>query len=127
MNGIVPVLKDETAQQPVPTVWRESIFLVVKAFAEGDYRLDRRISGVAPIPQQKAEQIARNVKGYGATLTELPEESWNSSVCQWMKGYWEVLVDLFTVEEGRSDLVLSVHVVESDSSFRFEVQSVYVP
>jgi hypothetical protein len=44
-----------------------------------------------------------------------------------MRGYWDVLVDLFTVEEGASDLVLAVGVYEKGSAYIFEVQSVHVP
>lgn len=127
MSAVIPVLKDETAQQPVPTAWRETIYLIVKAFVEGNYRPDLHIEGVHRIPEQIAQRIAQSIGSYGAVLKELPVESWDSSVCQWMRGYWDVLIDLFTVEEGRSDLVLSLRVTENGSTFGFEVQSVYVP
>lgn len=38
-----------------------------------------------------------------------------------------VLVDLYTVEEGASDLVLAMRVYEKRSAFEFEILSVYVP
>jgi len=44
-----------------------------------------------------------------------------------MGGYWDALVDLFTEEEGRSDLVLSLHVREGGGEYLFEVMSVHVP
>lgn len=71
--------------------------------------------------------MARNVDAYGARLASLPEEAWNTSVCQWMVGYWDVLVDLFTIDEGLSDLVLAVRVYEDGVGYSFKIQSVYVP
>lgn len=50
-----------------------------------------------------------------------------SSVSQWMGTHWEVLVDLWTIESGRSDLVLTVFVLETTDGFRFEIDSVHVP
>jgi len=40
---------------------------------------------------------------------------------------WQVLVDLWTQEEGRSDLALHLHVAESAGGYRFAVHLVYVP
>jgi hypothetical protein len=64
---------------------------------------------------------------YGETLVELPRETWESSVAQWMGAHWDVLVDLWTEGEGRRDLVLDARVHETESGFRFEVRLVYVP
>jgi hypothetical protein len=44
-----------------------------------------------------------------------------------MRTYWDVLVDLWTVESGRSDLALILRVYESEEEFRFEIESVHVP
>lgn len=74
-----------------------------------------------------AEHIRSYIAEYGETLTELPEESWETSVAQWMDGHWEVLVDLWTVEAGASDLVLSARVFEEGTGVRIEVHMVYVP
>jgi hypothetical protein len=48
-------------------------------------------------------------------------------VCQWMETHWDLLVDLWTAESGRSDLVLAVRVFECDGDYRFEIDSVHVP
>lgn len=74
-----------------------------------------------------AAKIERNVKSYGAQLSALPDESWQTSACQWMGSYWDVLVDLFTVEEGAGDLAMAVRVYEEGLRYVFEIQSVYVP
>ena len=75
--NVVPVLRDEAAQQSVPTVWRDTIRLIVNALLEGDYSLDRGIAGVHQIPEDKAVRIAQNISSYGAVLKGLPDESWD--------------------------------------------------
>ncbi|AKU94643.1 hypothetical protein AKJ09_01307 [Labilithrix luteola] len=44
-----------------------------------------------------------------------------------MGTYWQVLIDLWTIESGASDLVLDAWVFETEDGFRFEINSVYVP
>lgn len=44
-----------------------------------------------------------------------------------MIGRWDVMVDLYTAEEGASDLVLHVHVYEEGSSYAFEIYSMHAP
>ena len=85
-------------------------------------------SGVEPISLRTRDQIATYVRDYGETLTVLPGEAWNISEAQWMVGYWDCLVDLWTEESGASDLVLFVRVTELESgAYRFAVTSVHVP
>lgn len=126
MSGVILVLKDENNQCPIPTVWRKAFIDIVDAFKAGDFELHRGIAGVRPISTGDAARIANNIQQYGAQLTSLPEESWQTSVCQWMRNYWDVLIDLFTIEEGASDLVLSARVYEEGSSYVIEIQSVHV-
>jgi hypothetical protein len=123
----VPVRKDETAQHPVATVWRPVLEDIVRAFVQGDYELSLRPSSVMPVRTHVGQQIREYISDDGRTLVELPDEAWSTSVCQWMETHWEVLVDLWTLESGESDLVLSVRVFESDDGFVTEVGPVYVP
>ena len=127
MTDRVLVLKDEDNQMPVPEVWRHSLSDIVEAFIEKDFRLERGVNGIRPISEDDGARIAGNIENYACRLTSLPEETWRTSVCRWMRGYWDVLIDLFTIEEGASDLVLTVRVYEEGSSYAFEVQSVQVP
>jgi hypothetical protein len=122
-----PIVKDETQQTLVPEAWRPTLAAIVEAFCEGDFELTRGIQDVSPVAPEDAERIAENIEDYGDELASLPEESWQSSVCQWMDGYWHVLVDLYTVDEVASDLVLDVRVREHGAGFVFEVYFVYVP
>jgi hypothetical protein len=121
------ISKDEDNQTPTPIPWRRTFSEIVKAFVEKDYELKRGVNGVDPIPVHRAVMIANNIEAYGAQLTSLQEGSWNTSVMQWMINFWEVLIDLNTLEEGASDLALSVRVYEEGLSYRFKVYLVYVP
>lgn len=52
----------------------------------------------------------------------------NPAACGiWAGEFWEVLVDLYTEEEGRSDLVPQMHVREGQEGYMYEVVLVYVP
>jgi hypothetical protein len=120
-------VKDEEKEHPVAITWRPTLRQIAKAIAEGDHDLSRGIPAVSPVSSTTANQIRAYVSQYPETLTELSDDTWNSSVAQWMGTHWEVTVDLWTIESGRSDLILSVFVFETDDGFRFEVDSVHVP
>jgi hypothetical protein len=120
-------LKDEDDEYPIPNVWRSTLQAIVDAIAEGDYELSRGIPFVATIASASAKHIREYIEDYAGTLVRLPEESWSSSVYRWMRTHWHVVVDLWTLEEGRSDLALIVHIFEAGEGFRFEVESVHVP
>lgn len=126
-GGEVPAVKDEDNQRPIPTAWRPVLREVVKAFVREDYRLGAGVAGVAPVSAKTARQIAASIEDYGETLVELPDETWDSSVCIWTGEEWDVLVDLWTEGEGRSDLVLSARVSESKAGHAIRIEMVYVP
>lgn len=126
-NPEVLPLKDEDEQQPVPTTWRSAFREIVNAFVNRDYRLADRLANVEPVSVDTGKQIQEYIDEYGETLDVLPEETWDSSVCIWMGSEWEVLVDLWTEETGRSDLVLSARVSEITDGFKIKVEMVYVP
>lgn len=122
----VPVKKDEANQQPIPNIWRSALNLIVEAIKSNDYSLAKANTSIKPISLSDATRIQENIEDYGCEVVSLPDETWNTSVCQWMGGFWDVLIDLYTVEEGRSDLALSVRVYEQGNEFEFEVISVHV-
>ena len=122
-----PALKDDTAQHPVASIWRPTLSEIVKALVAGYYALGQRPASVAPVRAEVADQIKAYIADYGETVVDLPEDSWSTSVSQWMGTHWEVLVDLWTAESGDSDLALSVRVFETDDGFRIEVDSVHIP
>ncbi len=126
-RGTVPVVKDNEAEGPVPTVWRPTLAAVVDALVRHDYALADNIDGVAPVSAETAEHVRSYIEDYGATLVRLPQDAWGTSVCSWTGHHWDVMVDLWTEEEGPSDLVLQLRVAEQDDGYRAEVHMVYVP
>lgn len=126
MTDEVQPTRDLERQRPIPSVWREKISEIADAIADEDYRLSK-LRGVRPIDDKRANAIKGNIAAYGAKLRPLPDDTWYTSVCHWMNGYWDALIDLFTAEEGASDLVLSLRVYEVDGKYDFEVRSVHVP
>ena len=122
-----PPLKDDTQQQPVPMAWRPVLSEIVKSFVNLDYRLANGVQGVESISQDTADHIESYIVDYGEVLIELPDDTWQFSVVLWMGSYWDVIVDLWTEAEGRSDMVLSARVTEVDGEYRYDVQMVYVP
>jgi hypothetical protein len=120
-------IKDETAAHPIAAEWRAAFAGIVHAFVEGDYRLSRSIPCVREVPAETASQIRAYIADYGATLVDLPEETWRTSCAQWMGTHWDVLLDLWTTEEGGSDMALAASVFETDQGFEVEVYSVHVP
>ena len=123
----VLAVKDESVERPIPTAWRQAFRDIVEAFIASDYRLESGVTGVAPISPETAAQVQDNIHDYGATLVALPEETWSSSVCIWYGDHWEALVDLWTREEGPSDLVLHAKVTDSKADLIIQVYLVYVP
>jgi hypothetical protein len=127
MGEEVFAVKDPGNERPIPTAWRPIFREIVKAFVSHDYRVSAGVPGLMHVSDDTAAQIVAYIRDYGETLVELPEETWDSSVCIWMGRRWEALIDLWTEAEGRSDLVLSAHISAADCGFQFRIYMVYVP
>lgn len=119
-------IKDENASHPIASAWRPALEQIVRAFVRGDYALARKIASVVPLSKSSASQIRAYVTEYGEPLVALPEKTWTTSVSQWMDGFWEVLVDLWTTA-GASDMVLHAQVFEAKGTVKIKVHAVYVP
>ncbi len=127
-DAAVPALKDPDFEKPVPSEWRPVFAEIVRAFVAGDYAIKDGIPGVAAVESGTAKFIEDYIAGYGdVTLVELTAETWETSVAMWQGTHWDVLVDLRTTEEGRSDLVLGARVTEVDHGVEYEIEMVYVP
>jgi len=123
----IPVEKDEENELPIPTVWRSTFVSIVNAFVKKDYLLSNEIKGVSPVSMETASQIKEYIEDYGQELIQLPNETWKSSICIYMEDRWDVLIDLWTAGEGRSDLVLGAQVSESENGYIIDIEMVYVP
>ena len=77
----------------------------------------------------KAE-LAEGIDEYGRTLTELPEQAWDFGDTFELQGNvnaWTVDVNLWTEEEGRSDLTLSLAIFKlGDGSIFAKIEDLHV-
>jgi len=121
------VEKNEEEELPIPHEWRPIFKAILDAFANEDYQLSAGIKNVNPVSISTATQIEEYIEEYGEELIELPEDTWRSSVYIYYGNYWNVLIDLYTKGEGRSDLVLNAEVREINNDYVFEIRLVYVP
>lgn len=119
--------KNEEIEQEIPVEWQPIIIEIVEDVVNRNLR-PRNVSGCeVSIDPDEIEHIYQNVDHYGDTLVSLSEDSWQTSICRWMGSYWHLLIDLFTAEEGLSDLVLFIDVYEHESSNSFKIRSLHVP
>ena len=64
-----------------------------------------------------AEELARAVDDYGRTLVEIPDRGWELADSYEIEGRsaaWAIDLPLWTQEEGRSDLTLSLSVSRTE-------------
>lgn len=120
-------VKDEDSSHPVPTAWRAAFEQIVSALVRGDYGLRHTPACVERLDDRTASQIRDYIRDCGQPLVELPDATWESSVCQWQSPHWDVLVDLWTTS-GASDMVISARVFSDENgALRIVVDSVHVP
>jgi hypothetical protein len=114
--------------QPIPDAWRSLLREVVSAFMRGDFGLSNGISRVRPVAARSAARARDYVADYGETLVELPEAAWLTSFAQRVTDRrWDVYVDLWTAESGRSDMVLSGIFDGPGPEAAFSFHLIYVP
>lgn len=119
--------KDEN-ETAVPEIWRPTLSALVDSLVYGAPSIGSGLSEVDPLPLDTHEACLAAIEDYAdVDLVPLPDETWMTSVASWRGDRWLCLVDLWTKQEGRSDLVLEVEVREQDQGFRFTVIMVYVP
>lgn len=128
MNDELKFLHDKSPQL-IPSIWHNTIFEIVEAFKNHDSQFYNQIKGVLRIDSNDFEEILADINIYGETLISLPNETWEFSQCLWKEdSCWHVFIDLYTVNEGRSDLILFLTVqVDENNSFSFDVNNFYVP
>jgi len=125
MNVLVE--KNEEEELPIPHIWRPIFKNIVKAFVNKDYNLSVGVNNVNLVSDKTAEQIQEYIEDYGEELIDLPDETWDTSVYIYYSEYWNVIIDLFTKNEGLSDLVLNAEVREKDNNYVVDINLVYVP
>lgn len=114
----------EGREQPIPAEWRDLLKSVADAFVAG--RLPDG-GNIRSVDVENAEISFENIRSYPDAIGSLNDVSWTTSICAWMGSYWEVLVDLTTLDGNRSDLVLDAKVFEVGGRIEVEPYLVYVP
>jgi len=120
-------IKDLENEHAIASHWRPIIKLAVDAFVQNDYGLSTPIKNIQPIPFDIALANKNYVADYGEHLINLPADTWETSCAQWMGDYWQIIVDLYSENEGRSDLVLNGMVTENNGLVSLEIGLIYVP
>jgi hypothetical protein len=75
-----------------------------------------------------SHELKEALQGYGRTLIALPDEAFRLAEVYPIKGQnatWAVDVPLWTAEEGRSDLTLSLTVSDSQDGVRLEIDDLH--
>lgn len=125
---MVDPVKDAEVEGAVPEVWRPVLTALVDSLVRREAALGAGLPSVDAVSASVARRCLQAVEDYGdVTLISLPDEAWGTSVSRWFGDRWHCLVDLWTAQEGRSDLVLDVDVFEDGPEYRFRVNLVYVP
>lgn len=75
-----------------------------------------------------SQELKEALQGYGSTIIALPDEAFHLADVYPVKGQkttWAVDVPLWTAEEGRSDLTLSLTVSDSQDGVRLEIDDLH--
>ncbi|HKY26733.1 MAG TPA: hypothetical protein VJM12_02170 [Pyrinomonadaceae bacterium] len=76
-----------------------------------------------------AKDLHHVLEGYGRTLIDLPDEAFQIGEAYPIEGkedqYWAVDLDLWTLEEGRSDLTLTLTVRTTDKGVLTEIDDLH--
>ena len=99
---------------------------VVRELAAGSYE---RLEADGRAGRLTAAELREAVEHYGRTLVELPDGGLQHVWVYTQQGrenVWRVDVDLWTAEEGRSDLTLSLLMERTGESVRVGIENLHV-
>lgn len=128
MSNEIDVLYDENLKE-VPLLWRDTIWNRLKLLKIMILTFLIKSEGVKKLTLVDFEEIISDINVYGETLVSLPSEAWESSQCLWRgDSCWHVYIDLYTINEGKSDLILFLIVeLDENNHFHYDVSNFYVP
>lgn len=116
-------------RSPVPVRWRPLLHEVVHRLVMGDYDGLAAEGLVAGSDLPESPSIGHWIEEYPGTLNDVPAEGWLHSdhwPNDWAPGSWSVVLDLWTVEEGLSDLSLEATVWDDGDTVRVRIDNVHV-
>jgi hypothetical protein len=106
---------------------RPPIRQVVELLANGRHaELEARTNGV----RLSAREMAKAIADYGRHLIIPPEEAYSLmdvvEIRSTQQPRWSVTMPLWTLEEGRSDLLLELTVIRREKTFDIELDDIHV-
>lgn len=110
----------------IDTKFRDPIRLLVEELVQGHFAQLERDGRSGRL---SAHQLQEALREYGCTIITLPDEALNLADVHAVTGQqtrWAVDVPLWTAEEGRSDLTLSLTISESRDGVRLEIDDLHV-
>ncbi len=109
----------------VPSKWRQALRDAVHQLIVGNYQALCRDGRAGRLT---ADELHDAVTGYPATLVEIPDEAFElPEPIEYSDGSgWSLDLDLWTAEEGRSDLTLSVSIQERPEGIRLLIENLHV-
>lgn len=111
----------------IPENWREKIVDIVEVFKNRNLEKLNEIEDIEYVELEHAHDMLSNLDSCDVTLVSLPNETWESSSCMCFGDGWQVFIDLYTKEEGRSDFILTLVVMKNGANLIFTLDNIYVP
>jgi hypothetical protein len=111
---------------PADTKFMNPIRALVEVLVEGHFDQLERDGRSGRL---SSHELKKALKAYGRTIVTLPDEACDFVDVYPIKGEkatWAVDVPLWTAEEGRSDLTLSLTISESQNGVRLEIDDLHV-
>ncbi len=111
---------------PVDTKFMYPIRSLVEALVEGRFDQLERDGRSGRL---SSHELKKTLKAYGRTIITLPDEAFGFVDVYSVKGHesiWALDVPLWTAEEGRSDLTLSLTVSENQDGVQLEIDDLHV-
>jgi len=111
---------------PVDAKFIDPIRTLVEALVKGHFDQLERDGRSGRL---SSHELKEALKAYGRTMITLPDEAFRLVDVYPVKGRqatWAVDIPLWTAEEGRSDLTLSLTVSESPDGVRLEIDDLHV-
>lgn len=113
--------------EKIPKDWRKKIVDIVEVFKNRNLEKLNEIEDIEYIELEHAQDILSNLDSCDLSLVSLPNETWESSSCIYFGDGWQVFIDLYTKEEGRSDFILTFVVMKNGPNLIFTLDNIYVP
>ena len=114
---------------PPPERWRTLLTELVHRLVLGDYAGLAGDGYVTGAHDPDDASIGMWIEDYPATLVDLPPEAWDFSDHELLDpdaGVWAVMIDLWTAEEGHSDLSLEATVWDDGETIAAQIDGVRV-